>query len=158
MNGESDWLVTRDRKQNGCTVRSIADANLYPIITDNRYNQKKKTYACPDCRTYNQLDGSYISLVDESVFIAAPDQYIENAWARPRTNEVCFTEAKAGIGWRANQDATHCAEIHAVSSFMLGTPARQPEAYAARRSRHVTTRAVPLGNATLVGRSMTPLN
>ena len=97
MNGESDWLVTRDRKQDGCTVRSIADANLYPIITDNRYNQKKKTYACPDCRTYNQLDGSYISLVDESVFIAAPDQYIENAWARPERMKFVLQKRKPGL-------------------------------------------------------------
>ena len=95
VNGESDWLVTRDRKQDGCTVRSIADANLYPIITDNRYNQKKKTYACPDCRTYNQLDGSYISLVDESVFIAAPDQYIENAFAKSeKANEFALSKQR----------------------------------------------------------------
>jgi hypothetical protein len=30
--------------------------------------------------SYNQLDGSYVSIVDESDFIADPDKYIENAF------------------------------------------------------------------------------
>ena len=82
VNGGSDWLVTRTSKNDGCTVRSIADAKLYPIIMDNRYNQKKKTYTCLNCKTVSQLNGSYISLVDESDFITDPDKYIENAFAK----------------------------------------------------------------------------
>ena len=80
VNGRCDWLVARTRKEDGCTVRSIDDAKLYPIISDNRYNQTVKTYACANCRTYNQLHGSYISLVDESDFMADVDKYIENAF------------------------------------------------------------------------------
>ncbi len=72
----------RTSKNDGCTVRSIADAKLYPIITDNRYNQKKKIHTCLNCKTYSSLDGSYISLVDESDFITDPDKYIENAFAK----------------------------------------------------------------------------
>ncbi len=79
VNGGSDWLATTTTKNDGCTVRSIAEAKLYPIIADNRYNQKKKTYTCLNCKTYSPLNGSYVSLVDESDFIADPDKYIENA-------------------------------------------------------------------------------
>ena len=82
VNGGSDWLATTTTKNDGCTVRSIAEAKLYPIITNNRYNQKTTTYACLNCKTYSQLNGSYISLVDELDFIDAPDKYIENAFTK----------------------------------------------------------------------------
>ena len=95
VDGGCDWLVTTTRKDDGCTVRSIDSAKLYPIIRGNRYNRKKKTYACPNCRTYRQLDGSYISLVDESDFIADADKYIENAFAKSENaNEFELTKQR----------------------------------------------------------------
>jgi hypothetical protein len=80
VNGGYDWLVTKTNKGDGCTVRTIDDSKLYQIISSNRFNRKKKTYACATCMSYNQLDGSYVSIVDESDFIADPDKYIENAF------------------------------------------------------------------------------
>ena len=95
VNGGYDWLVSTTRKNDGCTVRNIADTKLYPIITGNRYNRKKKTYACANCRTYSQLDGSYISLVDELDFIADPDKYIENAFDKSENaNEFELTKQR----------------------------------------------------------------
>lgn len=79
-NGGYDWLVTRTKKDDGCTVRSISDSLLYKIISENRYNLKGDGYSCPNCKTYDQLDGSYISLVDEDDFIDDPEKYIENAY------------------------------------------------------------------------------
>ena len=76
-------------------MRSIDDAKLYPIIKGNRYNRKKKTYTCANCRTYSQLDGSYISLVDESDFLADADKYIENAFAKSEnSNEFELTKQR----------------------------------------------------------------
>lgn len=80
VNGGYDWLVTRTEKDDGCNVRTIDDSKLYSIIKSNRFNRKEKVYACPNCRTYSQLDGSFISLVDEDDFLKDPDKYIENAF------------------------------------------------------------------------------
>lgn len=80
VNGGCDWLVTKTKKDDGCTVRSIDDSKLYDIIKNNRYNRASKTYACNHCKTYSQLDGSYIALIDEDDFLSSPAKYIENAF------------------------------------------------------------------------------
>ncbi|MBE8233751.1 MAG: TIR domain-containing protein [Endozoicomonadaceae bacterium] len=82
INGGYDWLITRNKKDDGCTVRSIADSKLYNIINCNRYNRNNHAYACDVCKTYNQLNGSYFSLIDEEDFLSNPDKYIENAFEK----------------------------------------------------------------------------
>ncbi|PUB91773.1 MAG: hypothetical protein DBP01_00575, partial [gamma proteobacterium symbiont of Ctena orbiculata] len=80
--GSYDWLVSISAKDDGCSVRTIDDSKLYKIINKNRYNLKDNTYACEHCKTYSQLDGSYISLIDEEDFIEDPNKYIENAYEK----------------------------------------------------------------------------
>lgn len=82
VNGGYDWLITRNKKYDGCTVRSINDSKLYDIINNNRYKRDNHAYACDTCKTYSQLDGSYISLIDEGDFLSDPDKYIENAYQK----------------------------------------------------------------------------
>ena len=82
VNGGYDWLITRNKKYDGCTVRSINDSKLYDIINNNRYKRDNHAYACDTCKTYSQLDGSYISLIDEEDFLSDPDKYIENAYQK----------------------------------------------------------------------------
>jgi hypothetical protein len=82
VNGRYDWLVTTTQKSDGCSVRSYNESKLYSIVTGNRYNRKQKSYACATCQTFGQLDGSYISFVDESAFLAYPETYIENAYGK----------------------------------------------------------------------------
>ena len=82
VNGGYDWLITKSKKDDGCTVRVIDDSKLYKIINKNRYNRSDHAYACDKCKTFSQLDGSYISLVDEVDFLSDPDQYIENAYEK----------------------------------------------------------------------------
>ena len=81
-NGGYDWLVTKSKKDDGCTVRTIENSKLYKIINENRYNRNDHAYACDECKTYSQLDGSYISLIDEADFLSNPDKYIENAFEK----------------------------------------------------------------------------
>ena len=78
-----DWLVSTITKDDGCSVRNINDSVLYNIVNFNRYNlQGDEKYACEHCQTYNQLDGSYFSLILEDDFIANPEKYIENAYEK----------------------------------------------------------------------------
>ena len=82
VNGGYDWIVTRTKKNDGCTVRTIEDSKLYEIINKNRYNHNDQAYACDNCKTFSQLDGSYISLIDEADFLLEPEKYIENAYKK----------------------------------------------------------------------------
>lgn len=87
VNAGYDWLAAISARDDGCSVRTIEDSYLYKIINKNRYNRNDNTYACKNCKTYDQLDGSYISLVNEVNFISDPAQYIENAYEKSEKAE-----------------------------------------------------------------------
>jgi len=82
VNGGYDWLIDISKKPDGCSVRKIYNSRLYPIIYKNRYNHGSGEYVCNNCQTYSQLDGSYISLIDEGDFLDDPGKYIENAYEK----------------------------------------------------------------------------
>ncbi len=80
-NDSCDWLITKSTKTDGCTTRSISKDYLYDIINSNRYNLKgDDKFACKECKTYDQTQGSYFSLIDEDDFLADPEKHIENAY------------------------------------------------------------------------------
>ncbi len=82
-NGGYDWLVSHNRNADGCKSRQIDTEPLYEIINNNRYNLNiDNKYSCPICKTYNQLNGSYIALIEEETFLANVDSYIENAYQK----------------------------------------------------------------------------
>lgn len=81
QNGGYDWLISHTEKDDGCSVRTIDTNKLYGIINENRFNLKgEDVFSCPHCKTYDQLTGSYIALIEEDKFISDPDTYIENAY------------------------------------------------------------------------------
>ena len=81
-NGGYDWLVSSTTKDDGCSVRTIDHTKLYKIINENRYNLKSGADACDRCKAYSQLNGSYISLIEEESFIDDPGKYIENSYEK----------------------------------------------------------------------------
>ena len=80
INGTYDWLVTTRSNDDGCRVRSFAEGKLYPIINQNRLNLRQKSYSCSRCMVYDALAASYMSIVDEDVFLKNPQKYIDNAF------------------------------------------------------------------------------
>ena len=81
VNGGYEWLVSKETKDDGCSVRIIDSSIMYKIINENRYNLKgDEKYACENCKTYSQLDGSYITLIEEDKFLSNPEKYIKNAY------------------------------------------------------------------------------
>lgn len=80
IDGGYDWLVSISERADGCTLRTIDDSKLYPIINNNRYRRSGQAYACNSCKSHSQLDGSYISLIDELDFLSDPEKFIENAY------------------------------------------------------------------------------
>lgn len=82
IQGKYDWMVTELKKSDGCSVRQYGEAKLYSIINNNRYNRKNRRYVCDRCESHDQLEGSYISLIDEWEFLEDPDKFIENAYEK----------------------------------------------------------------------------
>jgi hypothetical protein len=79
-NGSYDWLISRSQNSDGCTTRYIDNSKLYDIVKGNRYNlETEDKYSCPNCKSFDQLNGSYIALVEEESFLNNPAHYIENA-------------------------------------------------------------------------------
>jgi len=93
IDGGYDWFVSRSKNADGCTVRNYETSLLYDIINKNRFNRIGKKFLCPACETYNALDDSYISLIDEEVFLNDPDKYIEIAFDKSE-NADSFTLVK----------------------------------------------------------------
>lgn len=85
--GNYDWFVTTSNKTDGCNVRTYDTSKLYDIINNNRYNRKVTKYACDRCQSFDQLDGSYISLIDANKFLNNPGNYIENAYKKSENSD-----------------------------------------------------------------------
>ena len=81
VKGGYDWIVSSGKHADGCSYVSYKEDKLYNIIKQNRYNNiTDKKYYCKECKTYDRMNGSYISLIKEDDFLEDPDKYIENAY------------------------------------------------------------------------------
>lgn len=85
VNGSYDWLISSYQNPDGCSTRSINDSLLYNIINNNRFNlTTDDKYSCPTCKTFDQLNGSYISLIEQDRFLNDPQYFIENAYNKSK--------------------------------------------------------------------------
>lgn len=86
VNGGYDWLISVYQNPDGCSTRSIDNSLLYDIIKKNRFNlNTADKYSCPTCKTFDQLNGSYISLVEQDRFLNNPQYFIENAYNKSKS-------------------------------------------------------------------------
>lgn len=90
-----DWLINESVNTDGCTTRYIDNSKLYDIVKDNRYNlNTDDKYSCPNCQSFDQLNGSYIALVEEESFLRNPSHYIENAYDKSKTNNYTLSKKR----------------------------------------------------------------
>lgn len=88
IDGGYDWILTRKTGDDGCSIRTLKSSILYKIINQNRFNRRGDAkYSCSVCKTFDRLQGSYISLVEEDVFLRNPNKYIENAYDKSQNLE-----------------------------------------------------------------------
>ncbi len=97
VNGSYDWLVSKNTKDDVCTVRTVSKEPLLDIINNNRFNRPNHEHACTDCKTYSQLNGSYISIIDEEDFLKDPEKYIENAYTKSEAYEEFELVKQRGV-------------------------------------------------------------
>lgn len=83
INHGYEWLFSQRTNPDGCSSRSTNSSYLFNIINNNRFNLiTENKYSCPVCRTFNKIEGSYISLIEENLFLRDPSWYIENAYEK----------------------------------------------------------------------------
>lgn len=82
--GGYSWLRPSVTNADGHTSIRTNDEYLYNILSKNRFNQNPPVYSCEKCQTVDQLEGSYISLVNEDDFLNDPNRYIENAYEKSK--------------------------------------------------------------------------
>ena len=92
--GDCRWLVSYETRPDGCQARSIDPSRLYPIINNNRFNARHPVYVCGNCKTFDLLSGSYISLVEEGDFLHNPKRYIENAYGKSEGNSFVLSKQR----------------------------------------------------------------
>ena len=83
VNGSYNWLANNVTNTDGCSSRHVEATLLFDIINNNRFNLiSENRYACPVCQSYDRLKGSFISLIEEDLFLSNPSFYIENAYEK----------------------------------------------------------------------------
>ncbi|WP_026707447.1 TIR domain-containing protein [Flavobacterium frigidarium] len=84
INGSPDWLKVHGFNIHGSSIVKYRTEYLYPILYRNRYNSNPEIKHCTECDTYDFMNGSYITLVDEDNFLATPNYYIDNAFDKSK--------------------------------------------------------------------------
>ncbi len=86
VNGNYDWLVSHNSKEDGCNSRYTDKSKMYDIINGNRFNNTTEDkYSCKTCKSYDWLKGSYMSLIEEDDFLKDPTKFIENAYDKSQS-------------------------------------------------------------------------
>ena len=104
INGSYDWIQSRSYDYDkGMFVVSYDKTKLPQIIAENMYNSRPKKLACKNCSKYNgysqcaecntfeSVYGSYITMIEEDVFLQNPQIYIEQAFDKSQSLNDYFT-------------------------------------------------------------------
>ncbi|MBE0067697.1 TIR domain-containing protein [Thermoanaerobacterium thermosaccharolyticum] len=82
-----NWFITKNVQSDGHETINYNNEYLYPIIYNNHYNSNPPIYYCKTCKSFDQLDGSYISYIKEEDFLNDPQKYIENAYNKSKNTD-----------------------------------------------------------------------
>lgn len=86
VNGGYSWFKNTHTNADGCKVTRYDETKVFDVIKNNRRNQVTKQYLCKECKTIDALKGSYISYVEEDVFLNDPQKYIDNAYEKSQND------------------------------------------------------------------------
>ena len=82
VSGGYSWFKNTHTNDDGCKVVTYDESKVFDVIKNNRRNQVPQKYSCKVCKTIDALEGSYISYVEEDVFLKDPQKYINNAYEK----------------------------------------------------------------------------
>lgn len=80
VDGDYSWFKKTGTNCHGSTTISYEMSKVFKIISKNHFNSDPKQWHCDTCQTYDWLNGSYITFVEEETFLDDPTKYIDNAF------------------------------------------------------------------------------
>jgi hypothetical protein len=80
VDGGYDWLTNHYTNCHSSPCINYKKDKLYPIIHQNQFNSNPPIQHCPLCQTFDFMNGSYISFVEEELFLQDTQKYIDNAY------------------------------------------------------------------------------
>lgn len=80
VDGDYSWFKEKSINCHGNSTISYKMDKVFNIISENHFNSNPEQWHCAECRTYDRLNGSYITFVEEEDFLENPEKYINNAY------------------------------------------------------------------------------
>ena len=80
VDGSYSWFKKSGVNCYGTGIVKYEMDKIYKIISANHFNSNPPKWHCNECETYDWLNGSYITFVEEDDFLAEPSKYIDNAY------------------------------------------------------------------------------
>lgn len=74
------WFEKSGINCHGSSTVSYEMDKVYHIISANHFNSNPPIWHCDKCKTYDWLNGSYMSFIEEETFLDNPQKYIDNAY------------------------------------------------------------------------------
>ena len=90
------WFEKTEINYHGDLVVSYEMDKIFDIISQNHFNSDPQQWHCDKCRTYDQLNGSYIAFIEEEEFLSAPLRYINNAYDKSENDGRGYLLIKEG--------------------------------------------------------------
>ena len=75
-----EWFKKSGTNCHGSSTVSYELDKVFDIISQNHFNSNPEQLHCDKCKTYDWLNGSYITFVEEETFLDDPEKYINNAY------------------------------------------------------------------------------
>ncbi len=75
-----EWFKKSGTNCHGSSTVSYELDKVFDIISQNHFNSNPGPWHCDKCKTYDWLNGSYITFVEEETFLDDPEKYINNAY------------------------------------------------------------------------------
>ncbi|HAV90665.1 MAG TPA: hypothetical protein DCW44_05280 [Eubacterium sp.] len=88
--GSYDWFKKKGTNCHGNATVSYEMDKVFDIIADNHFNSNPKQWHCEKCETYDYLNGSYISFIEEDSFLDNPQKYIDNAYDKSENDAAGY--------------------------------------------------------------------
>lgn len=80
--GDYSWFKTAGINCHGNKTIKYKMDKIFDIVSKNHFNSNPKQWHCSKCETYDSMNGSYITFVEEETFLKDPNIYIENAYEK----------------------------------------------------------------------------
>lgn len=94
INGDYNWFKKIGTNCHGTSTVSYEMSRVFDIISSNHFNSNPKQWHCDKCKTYDWLNGSYITFVEEDDFLADPQTYINNAYDKSENDASGYNLVK----------------------------------------------------------------